>query len=100
MPAKKSARSGKIDWSTAFIGWGFGIACMGIGVLVYWAVKTSPGVAGPSGNALRTSQRIVALLPNSLKEKLALVVAGVMFLGGIFLFCVSCYGVLKGFKNR
>lgn len=99
MVAKKTAPAGKVDWGTAFTGWGFGIACMGMGTLVYWAVKTS-GASGPSGSALRTSQRIVALLPNSLKEKLALVVTVVMFLGGIFLFGLACYGVMKDIGNR
>ena len=88
----------RIDWSTAWIGWGFGIACMVMGGLVFWAATTS-GAAGPSGNALRLSQRIVAVLPNNLKQKLALAVGVLMFLGGIFMFALGCYGVYKDISN-
>jgi len=99
MSARKSAPSRKIDWSTAFTACGCGIACMGMGALVYWAVRTS-GASGPSGNALKTSQRIVALLPNSVKEKLAFAIAVVMFLGGLFFFVMACYGIIKDLSSR
>ncbi|MEI6305606.1 MAG: hypothetical protein WCP33_02175 [Deltaproteobacteria bacterium] len=88
----------RVDWGTAWIGWGFGIACMVMGGLVFWAASTS-GAAGPSGNALRMSQRIVAVLPNNLKQKLALAVGVLMFLGGIFLFALGFYGVYKDISN-
>ena len=88
-----------IDWSTAFIGWGFGVACMGIAWLVYWAATTGTA-SGPSGNALRTSQRIVALLPSSIKQKLAIGFSVLMFLGGIFLFGMACIGFAKDILYR
>ncbi len=103
MAARKTKRvtDGKptIDWSTARIGWGFGIACMAMGGLVLWAVLTS-GASGPSGNALRLSQRIVAVLPDSLKQLLAFAAGVIMLLGGILLFGAACYGVYKDMTDR
>ena len=96
---RASDRKPSIDWSTARIGWGFGIACMAMGGLVLWATLTA-GASGPSGNALRLSQRIVAVLPNSLKQRLALAVGFLMLLGGIFLFGAACYGVYKDMTDR
>lgn len=96
---KQDVGKGKVDWGTAMTGIGFGFACMFMGGLVFWA-SASSGASGPSGNALKLSQRIVAVLPNSLKQKLAFLVAVVMFIGGIFLFVMGCYSLVKDIASK
>jgi hypothetical protein len=71
----------KFDKETFFISTGVGIVTMGIGVLIIWATYTAP--EGPTQSTPFTLyQRISHLLPRSIQEKIAFMLALLFILYG------------------
>lgn len=82
MQEKKPPQLPRFDREAFFLGVGLGAAFIALGIFLAWAVLTAP--EGPSQSmGYTTAQRLARALPQSLQEKLALVLAGLFVLFGI-----------------
>ncbi|MFN3076864.1 MAG: hypothetical protein ABT940_08310 [Alphaproteobacteria bacterium] len=78
-----------------FLGVGVGGGCAAVGALIGWAVLTAPS-GGPSARyALSTSQRIARLLPQSIQNWIALILAGLFVLFGTAVFMMGIWTVIQ-----
>ncbi|MBF0295522.1 MAG: hypothetical protein HQL96_10065 [Magnetococcales bacterium] len=82
--AIRSGRPPPPDWEKFRLGVGIGGLCIAVGTLIGWGVLTAPEGGGSHPGALTTSQRLARMLPYGLQEKIALVMAGLMVLFGLF----------------
>lgn len=80
---KKSNSSPRFDSEAFFFGIGMGVVFIAIGLFLAWAIITAPeGVSNSSGYTL--AQRLARVLPETMKQRIALVLAGLFVLFGIF----------------
>ena len=96
---KKLNTSQSFDRGAFFLGIGMGIVFIGIGLFLIWAISSAPeGISKSSGFTL--AQRLARTLPATIQERLALGLAWLFVLFGIFctglgLNVVTKYLVLK-----
>ncbi len=80
---KKLNTSQNFDRGAFFLGVGMGIVFIGIGLFLVWAISTAPeGISNSSGFTL--AQRLARTLPATVQERLALGLAWLFVLFGIF----------------
>jgi len=80
---KTLSTSQKFDGSTFFLGIGLGVAGISFGLFLAWAILTAPeGMSNSSGFTL--AQRLARTLPFTVQQRLALGLAGLFLLFGVF----------------
>lgn len=85
----------KFDWEMLKLSAGMGIVFAGLGVLLFWATYTAPVGAGTESFALSTSQRLARILPDDIKSKIAMVIAVLFMLFGVFLLLAGIYRTIR-----
>ncbi|MEO5353947.1 MAG: hypothetical protein H7835_12165 [Magnetococcus sp. XQGC-1] len=79
---KREWRAPAPDWEKFRLGVGTGIFCIAVGGLLGWGVLTAPE-GGTHSTGFTTMQRLARMLPHSLQERVALLLAGLMVLFGL-----------------
>ncbi|MHC1705511.1 MAG: hypothetical protein AB9846_16545 [Tenuifilaceae bacterium] len=91
----KKHTSPKFDWEMLKLFSGIGIVSAGLGVLLFWATYTAPEGGGTESFALSTSQRVARMLPDDIKSKIAMVIAILFLLFGVFLIIAAIYRTFR-----
>lgn len=91
--SKKIVKS-KFDWEAFYMLGGIGIASTAIGALIFWASYTAP-VSNPELLSANTMQRLVRMLPNDTSNKIAMIIAILFMLFGVFMICAMIYRTIR-----
>lgn len=95
--AKKPPKENKpkFDWEMLKLFTGVGVVSAGMGVLLFWASYTAPEGIETELYALSTIQRLVRMLPHDLKTKIAMVIAALFILFGVFLLLTAIFRTFR-----
>ena len=91
----KNSTKSRFDWEMLKLFTGIGVVSGGLGALLFWATYTAPANGGTESFALTTTQRLARMLPDDIKSKLAMIIAGLFILFGAFLLLTAVYRTLR-----
>lgn len=96
---KKSDSSEKFDSEAFFLAIGMGVVFVAIGLFLAWGISTAPeGISKSSGFTL--AQRLSRTLPVTLQQRLALGLAGLFVLFGVFCTGLGLKVVVKFISSK
>jgi len=72
----------RFDWEAFFLGIGMGVVFIAIGLFLAWGIITAPGIVSNS-SGFTLSQRLARVLPATIQQRLAFVLAGFFVFFGI-----------------
>lgn len=102
IPQKSKQRILKFDKEGFFLSLGLGIVIFGVGLLIVWGTLTAPEVESNS-TGFTLYQRLARQVPESIQEKIALVLGVLFMLFGLFLFMAgikqSLQFIIRKFKS-
>lgn len=91
---KQKKKTPKFDWEGFYLFGGIGIVSSAIGALIFWASYTAPD-ANPQLLSANTMQRLVRMLPNDTSNKIAMIIAILFILFGVFLIITMFYRTIR-----
>ncbi|MBF0126231.1 MAG: hypothetical protein HQM02_03375 [Magnetococcales bacterium] len=87
------------DWEKFRLGVGVGGVLIGVGALLGWGVMTAPD-GGSHASGYTTAQRVARMLPTGVQEKIALVLAALCVLFGLFLMISGWMVLVESLLSR